>query len=179
MVSGAPARHLSIQATFDYIDGMPRRGRSQLKDQIVFFVTTSTKGHEKLFADNRAKELLLDIIFERVAHFKGDLFGFVIMPNHIHLLVRIEGGGPKLANFMRDIKSLSARQLFPERKGIWQERFDDVAIYTLEQFTVKLSYIHNNPVKAGLVGEAEQYEYSSASDWKGESSNSIIKTEIF
>lgn len=158
---------------------MPRRGRSQLTDQNVFFVTTSTKEHEKLFAENETKELLLEIILERVRHFRVDLFGFVIMPNHIHLLIRIERGGPKLANFMRDIKSLSARQLFPERKGIWQARFDDVAIYTLEQFEIKLNYIHYNPVKAGLVGEAEQYEYSSARDWKGERSSSNVKTEIF
>lgn len=158
---------------------MPLRNRSLLRDQRMFFVTTSTKEHVRLFIESSVKSKLLQIIFNCLKKHEAEIYGYVLMDNHIHLLVRLEGGGPQLSIFMKDIKSISSRQLFPERKGIWQARFDDLAIYTLEQFTVKLSYIHNNPVKAGLVGEAEQYEYSSASDWKGESSNSIIKTEIF
>lgn len=101
------------------------------------------------------------------------------MSNHFHLLLKIKDGGPGLGKFMQQVKSISARLLFPEHKGIWQERFDDVAIYTLEQFRIKLNYIHMNPVKAGLVGEAERYEYSSARDWKERIVESIIRTEIF
>ncbi|MGH8014685.1 MAG: hypothetical protein ACREBV_00655, partial [Candidatus Zixiibacteriota bacterium] len=69
--------------------------------------------------------------------------------------------------------------LFPKRRGIWQERFDDLAIFGEEQFLVKLNYIHNNPVKKGLANAPEEYEFSSAKDWKGDVSNSIVKTEIY
>ncbi len=87
------------------------------------------------------------------------------MPNHLHLLLYVSDGGPALAKFMRDVKSLSARMIFPEKHGIWMARFDDVAIYSDEQFRTKLNYIHQNPVKAGLVENPEQYEYSSAKEW--------------
>ncbi|MEW6050788.1 MAG: hypothetical protein AB1644_06970 [Candidatus Zixiibacteriota bacterium] len=44
-------------------------------------------------------------------------------------------------------------------------RFDDVAIYTDHQFRTKLNYVHNNPVKAGLVTSPELYPFSSARAW--------------
>ncbi len=87
------------------------------------------------------------------------------MINHFHLLVKLEGGGVGLSKLMRDIKSLSARQIFPNSKGIWMERFDDVSVTSGEQFRRKLNYIHFNPVKAKLVEQAENYRFSSAKSW--------------
>ncbi len=157
---------------------MPRRGRLNLKEQNTFFVTTSVKEHEKLFDDKIIKGRLRDIIFESIRRHKADLYGYVIMSNHFHLLLRLEAGGPGLSRFMQHIKSISARLLYPERKGIWQERFDDVAIYTEEQFRTKLNYIHNNPVKAGLVDRAEDYLFSSAKDWLEKTEKTIVKTNL-
>ena len=158
---------------------MPRRGRLKLQDQKVFFVTTTIKDHKRLLSTDALKLKFREILIESIRRHNIDLYGYVIMSNHFHLLLKVKDGGPGLAKFMQQVKSISARLLFPEHKGIWQERFDDVAIYTLEQFRIKLNYIHINPVKAGLVGEAERYEYFSARDWKGETSRSIVKTEIF
>ncbi len=158
---------------------MPLRNRSILKDQKVFFVTTSTIDHLILFDENSIKSSLLKIILNSVKKHEADLFGFVIMSTHIHLLLRIEGGGPQLSQFMKDVKSISSRQLFPEKKGIWQKRFDDLAIYTEGQFATKLNYIHNNPVKAGLVSSAEEYRFSSAMDWVNRPKDAIVKTSLY
>jgi putative transposase len=144
---------------------MPRRGRSQLTGQRAFFVTTTVQDWERLFGSPRHKELLRDIIFKAVAKHKAHLFGYVLIPDHIHLLVELSGGGPSLSKFMQDVKSLSSRLIFPGKGTIWVPRFDDVAIYTEDQFRTKLAYIHNNPVKAGLVRRPEDYEYSSAKNW--------------
>ena len=76
---------------------------------------------------------------------------------------------------LRDIKSLSWRRLFAQEPGIWMPRFDDLAIYTEKQFRTKLNYIHNNPVKAGLVSKVTEYEFSSAVDWlQGRRSGSVV-----
>ena len=99
------------------------------------------------------------------------------MPNHFHLLIRLDGGGPELSAFMRNIKSLSCRLIFPDQSSIWASRFDDVAVFSEEQFRVKLNYIHNNPVKAGLAMTAENYAYSSARHWAGLVSNGMVTTE--
>ncbi len=103
------------------------------------------------------------------------IFGFVFMSNHFHLLLRLEGGGPQLSRFMKDVKSMSSRILYPERHGIWIPRFDDVAIFTEDQFRTKLNYIHMNLVKAGLVESAEEYAYSSAICWLTDERHSIIE----
>jgi len=46
--------------------------------------------------------------------------------------------------------------------------FDDLVISSEKQFRIKLEYIHNNPVKAGLVTTALDYPHSSARNWVGE-----------
>ncbi len=46
-----------------------------------------------------------------------------------------------------------------------EARFDDLIIQTESQLKIKMEYIHNNPVKAGLVQKAEDWMYSSAADW--------------
>ena len=108
---------------------------------------------------------LLGIISGVVRKHDASLYGYVLMSNHLHLLIGLTGGGPQLSAFMRDLKSLVWRRLFRMRRAIWTPRFDDVAIYTEEQFRMKLNYIHNNPVKAGLAQRPEEYKYSSARVW--------------
>ena len=51
------------------------------------------------------------------------------------------------------------------RFRFWMRGYDDLGIYSERQFRIKLEYIHNNPLKAGLVGRAEDYVFSSARDW--------------
>ncbi len=83
-----------------------------------------------------------------------------------------------MSKVMQNFKLLSSHRLKPlipsefsnelyvgENFRMWQPRFDDVIIYSEKQFRIKIEYIHNNPVKAGLVPAAKDYEYSSARDW--------------
>jgi hypothetical protein len=48
---------------------------------------------------------------------------------------------------------------------LWKPRFDDLIITSEQQFKTKIGYIHNNPVKSGIVNHPGDYGYSSASDW--------------
>ncbi len=157
---------------------MPRRGRSSLSDQQVFFVTTTVREWRKRFDNHSPLSGLRAIVLQAVANHGATLFGYVLMPDHLHLLVRLEGGGPQLSRFMRDIKSLSSRLLFPGQGSVWMERFDDVAIHSDEQFSIKLNYLHNNPVRRGLVSHPEDYEYSSASNRISGLSDGVICTDV-
>jgi putative transposase len=157
---------------------MPRRGRSSLREQRVFFVTTTTKDHRHVFDSVEKLTKLKHIIYQVVQKYHAKLYGYVLLSNHCHLLVGLKGGGPELSRFMRDIKSLSWRQIFPSSPGIWMTRFDDVAIYTEEQFRVKLNYIHNNPVKAKLANQPEDYSFSSAAAWLGTAPDVMVTTEV-
>lgn len=55
-------------------------------------------------------------------------------------------------------------------------RFDDQVIRTAEMFWTKLHYIHNNPVKAGMITKSEDYKYSSARNYAF-GDNSILKID--
>ncbi len=52
-----------------------------------------------------------------------------------------------------------------QRRKLWIKRFDDQVIRNEKMFWTKLKYIHNNPVKAGLVEKVEDYKYSSARNY--------------
>jgi len=103
------------------------------------------------------------------------------MPTHWHGIIWREGG-LDLSGFMRDFKRFTSVQLRKKlaqrnqesefiiskssdghiRYRIWKERFDVVSITSDHILQVKATYIHNNPVKAGLVETPEEWLYSSA-----------------
>jgi len=135
-----------------------------------------------------------DIVVECLEYFiknKGMiLYGYVIMSNHIHLIVQSEDG--KLSDLIKDFKKFIAKSILeriqnsPESRKEWiLERFKLAAqnhqrnkkyqfwqygnhaeeIYTNKFMWSKLDYIHLNPVRAGLVVKASDYIYSSASNY--------------
>lgn len=99
--------------------------------------------------------------------FDAQIAGYVLMPSHIHLLMFVDG--KHLAGFMRDFKKYVAQKVIPvlniRLDKVWKDSFDRVAIETENVFRIKLEYIHQNPVKAGLVAKPENWEWSSAVDY--------------
>ncbi|SNR51181.1 transposase, partial [Flavobacterium sp. ov086] len=122
------------------------------------------------------------------------LYGYVIMSNHIHMIVQSEDG--KLSDLIRDFKKFMAKNILekiqnsPESRREWiLERFKLAAqthqrnkeyqfwqygnhaeeIYSTEFMWSKLHYIHLNPVRAGLVAKASEYIYSSACNYVNDS----------
>ena len=99
--------------------------------------------------------------------------GYVIMPNHLHLIVKTKHGGNDLSRFIHSIKG-RIRETLVGKGHFWQDRYDDFMIRTQEQFSIKLNYIHFNPVRAGLTAEPADWVFSSYLDWLNQSSNKGI-----
>jgi len=106
------------------------------------------------------------------------LVGYVVMPEHIHLIIsEPERGTP--STVMQVLKQRFARKVLAEWRArnqsrvprlweeefgeghVWQRRFYDFALWTKAKRVEKLRYIHRNPVQRGLVLEPEQWEWSS------------------
>ncbi len=102
---------------------------------------------------------------------------YVIMPNHIHLLMGVKNGGKELSRFIFSLKGLIRKRL-SGNKDFWNERFDDLVIRSEEQFLIKLNYIHNNPVKRGLSASPEDWRYSSFKFWNNEINHPILKKDL-
>jgi putative transposase len=94
----------------------------------------------------------------------GKLVGYVFMPTHLHLLLMIPG--KSLAPFMRDFKKYVAQKVCSDLGiytcPIWEKGYDRLAIVREKVLLVKLQYIHQNPVKAGLVKNPHDWKWSSA-----------------
>ena len=91
--------------------------------------------------------------------------GYVIMPNHVHLLIGFINGGKELSDFIHSFKGAVRKRLAGD--SLLRERgFDDLEIKTMEQFVIKLDYIHNNSVRRGLVDSPDKWDYSSYRFWE-------------
>jgi putative transposase len=95
------------------------------------------------------------------------VYGFVLMPEHVHLLLSEPERG-LLARALQSLKSASARMARARRREsaggkapFWQTRYYDRYMRDYDEFSEKLRYIHRNPVKRGLCASPEQWPWSS------------------
>jgi putative transposase len=157
VVSGDLTRHPTNQ-------NMPLRRRNQITNPHVFFLTTSTYQHTP-FPDQPASfKTIEEILFDTVIDSKMILHAYVIMPTHFHLIIGSPKGGPGVSKFMHSLKG-RVREVLQGKGKFWQDRFDDLVLITEKQFRIKLNYVHQNPVRAGLVRNPEDWPYSSYKDW--------------
>ncbi len=88
------------------------------------------------------------------------VFGYVVMPEHVHLLVS-EPQRDLLSTAMQAIKQSVARRLIAGREHFWQARYYDFNVCSQLKIREKLRYMHRNPVKRGLVEQPEDWPWSS------------------
>ena len=156
---------------------MVAQKRLPLTGPAMVFVTTTVHKWTPIFAQDKYARLMVAQLNETLSHYRVSMCAYVLMPSHLHALLGFPEIG-RLSQVMKMIKGLSARRLRPlltpelatafESNGrylLWKRRFDDVIIWSEKQFRTKAEYIHNNPVRAGLVQHSNDYKYSSAGDW--------------
>jgi putative transposase len=135
-----------------------------------FFVTTTFRDWQRLGDFPGFYEDLVASLRFCIDKYAAKLAGYVLMPSHVHLVLFING--TELSGLMRDFKKYTGQKIARSRGikgGIWMPRYDRVAIWSAEVMNTKLEYIHYNPVKAGLVAEASDWQWSSAADYLTES----------
>jgi len=96
---------------------------------------------------------------------KYKLYSWVIMPNHVHLLLSPNEGYFSLTEIMHSIKSYTANRankLLLRSGAFWQHESFDRFIRNYQHFTRVVAYIENNPVKAKLCRKPGEWEFSSA-----------------
>jgi putative transposase len=87
--------------------------------------------------------------------------GYVIMPEHVHLLITEPDAGP-LSTALQALKQSVSRTLaLRAPEPFWQARYYDFNVWSEEKRVEKLRYIHRNPVRRGLVEKPEDWQWSS------------------
>jgi putative transposase len=142
---------------------------SQLKRFHTFghhhFVTFSCYRRLPYLNSDHARTVFLETLEHLRKRHQVLVFGYVLMPEHVHLLLA-EPKKTTLANFFRALKTQTSKQLKGDRPRFWQLRYHDFNVFTTGKFSEKLQYLHRNPVKRGLVEKAEDYPWSSYRHWQ-------------
>jgi putative transposase len=124
----------------------------------------------------RRRDLFLKVFEQARQRYEFVVVGYVVMPEHVHLLIsEAEKGDP--SRVVQAIKQGLARHVLrPWRRRrqraqqslfvagpehVWQKRFYDFNVWSRHKRVEKLRYMHENPVRRGLVLEPEQWEWSS------------------
>lgn len=145
---------------------MARPARNSRPEQILsssrtFFVTTKTSEGRNLLQSERNATLMIDVLRAYVAAGKFWLHDFVIMPNHMHLLVTV-GGNISIERAMQFIKGRFSYRLkneFGYMGEIWQRGFSETRVNDRQSFLRHQEYIAANPGAAGLVDSPEKFPY--------------------
>ncbi len=176
---------------------MALRGRAKLTDESFFFVTTTVVDFVNVFKYPQCCDALILNVKHYQKKYNFEILAYVIMPSHFHWIVQVDRSKGTISNIMRDIKKYSAWDImeiieqlkrkdlirifeknaseYKDRKRkLWMKRFDDQVIRNQKMFWTKVQYIHNNPVRAGLVARPEDYLYSSVRNYVN-GDHSIIK----
>jgi putative transposase len=141
----------------------PPRDRTSFGSQ-TYFVTAKSWAGRSIFQSERSASLLIETLFHYRAKGKYQLHEFVVMPDHIHLLLT---PAPELTlervmQFVKGGFSYRAGKQLGASLGVWERGYVDHRIRDIRDCESHRDYIHQNPVRKGLVSSTEQFPYSSA-----------------
>ncbi|MFT5156614.1 MAG: putative transposase [Bacteroidia bacterium] len=156
---------------------------ARINSESCYFFTATVKSWYCLLNRDQYKKIITDSLAFLVKDNRVRIYGFVIMPNHLHVIWDILQPHTK-AQIQRDFLKYTSQQMrldmmqnhpsellkfrvdLKDRKHqIWQRRSLSIQLYSISVFEQKLNYIHNNPIsgKWRLADIKEDYPYSSAS----------------
>ncbi|MDD4286790.1 MAG: transposase [Candidatus Peribacteraceae bacterium] len=131
--------------------------RHPVQNEDVQLITTVTARRMPVFADPAHAHEAIECLYRVQARHPFFLYGFVIMPDHCHFLLRVPSP-QKISTIMNVFKSgMTFNVGIPK---LWQARYH---IRSVHNVPAALRYIRENPVKAGLAETNEEYPWSSAS----------------
>jgi len=158
---------------------MPRRLKRYHGRGDLHFITFSCYERRALLGTVCARNLFLKILEKVRRRCAAGMVGYVVMPEHVHLLLSEPKNGT-LAKLLQVLKQRVSRAMrgrkrrrvsgqlslaFPESlaglRRFWQRRYYDFNVYSAQKIREKLDYIHTNPVQRRLVKHPQDWPWSS------------------
>ena len=133
------------------------------EEKNFYFITTVTENRVPIFEDILACKLFINLLIYYKFNCNYNVMAFVIMPDHVHLILQ-PTGNENISDIMKKIKGSFSRYYnkLNKRSGtVFQKGFYDTIIKDENHLNETIAYIHYNPVKNGIVFEAKDYPYSS------------------
>lgn len=154
------------------------------EDTPCYYLTSVTNKRLPVFQTDKLKQITTKAIDESHNSHNFSIFAYVIMPDHYHI---ITNSNRKISEVTRYINGITARRIIDYLRGngftssleklkqatkkrgykysLWEHHPNAFSINNEKTFMQKVNYIHQNPVRANLVENAEDYLYSSVRIW--------------
>jgi putative transposase len=142
----------------------------------LHFLTFSCYQRRDFLATDHARDLFVRELKRVQREYAFRLIGFVVMPNHVHLLISepikrtlstvLQMLKQRVAKKMRERTQITLKRDISEPHAFWQARFYDFNVYSQDKVTEKLNYMHANPVVRKLVGHPGEWVWSSWSNYE-------------
>ena len=146
---------------------MPRQARTK-SNTGIYHVVMRGINQQRIFEDHLDYRKFLDTIGLYKDKSGYELYAYCLMGNHIHLLIR--EGDEDLGNAFRRIGAAYVywyNWKYNRCGHLFQDRFKSEAVETDAYLLTVLRYIHQNPLKAGMVKKTEEYQWSSYHEYVG------------
>jgi putative transposase len=157
----------------------PHAPTHRLAEAGTYLVTAGTYGKARFFTDGPLLRMLHQALLQIAAAHGWQLEAWAVFPNHYHFIAHSPPQAGTLVTFLRELHSRTAIALncnasAPGRK-VWHNYWDSRLTHE-RSYLARLNYVHQNPVKHGLVAVASQYRYCSAAWFERTATASQIKT---
>ena len=155
----------------------------------LHFITFSCHRRMALLGTARARNLFLRTLSDVRARYRFDLVGYVVMPEHVHLLISEPKTGDPSAvihalklRVSKRMRRLRRKKTIGQRSftfggetvpRFWQPRFYDFNVWSAKKRREKLEYMHRNPVTRKLVEDPKDWVWSSYASYSGRGASLI------
>jgi len=127
----------------------------------MFFVTTKTSMGRRLLEADLFAEMFVDVLRKSMAAGRFEVHDFVVMPDHVHLLLSVGEGVSieKAVQFVKGGFSYRVKKELGYNGEVWQRGFSEVQVVGGDSLEQHRRYIALNPERAGLVGPGGEYRW--------------------
>jgi putative transposase len=146
--------------------------RRRFDGAVTSFVSFSCAGGRSVFQRPENCELFISLLLQYRDAGEYKLHAFVVMPNHVHVLITPSTKLSRCVQLIRGRFSFELKKIRPTVFGIWNPGFTDQWVLSAGELLIRVNYIHQNPVRKRLCERADDYRFSSASgiyrmdEWK-------------
>ncbi len=169
---------------------------NKIESNYIYFLTMTVMDWVDIFTREDYRQIIIDSLKYCQEEKELEIYAWCLMSNHLHLIAAgKENGQFTLSDILRDFKKFTSKAIVQMIKDIpesrrkwlldrfefagrynkkiefykfWQDGNEAKEVYSVEFLQQKITYIHNNPVRAGWVIEPQHYKYSSAIDYAGD-----------
>lgn len=138
-------------------------------DQPLYFITTCVNDRKSILSSDSVENILFDEWRQALDRHGWAIGRYVIMPDHVHFFCRaVADAKGSLSDFIGRWKQWTSKRiisLLGVAAPFWQEGFFDHVLRSEESYSEKWLYVMNNPVRAGLVQNAEEWKYQGYVDF--------------